>query len=355
MVRCLSLVVAVLVAGAVCWPAGVAWSGPLGNTGATSPPLESMVLSQPLPGFVAALAGPTNGSLTATEFASQSADPQQATSQFAALASESGFGAYIRLWTDRQGSGAGANDLAVLLFRIPEAVDAEAFAAGLRDPFESSRAIESFAVPSVPGARGYSVQVANPVHATEQVVVFGAGHYVSMIQLASTTSSSNPTPLTSSQAITVTYQQYRLLRQGDPVGAATASTHPRPAATAAPTVAPRSGGISLAVVVLVLVVLAVLLAVAVGLMAVRRRRRGAEAARSVGDPWGPDGIFAALGAGHPRELAIEDGGVRGPRPVPSVVPAVEPADVPAIDPAPESDEVEDAAGTPEPLPSQPAH
>jgi hypothetical protein len=344
--RRVTLAVVALVAGAVCWPAGVGWAGPLATTGTSSPPLESMVLSQPLPGFVAALAGPTNGSLTATEFASQSADPQQATSQFAALASQNGFGAYIRLWTDREGSAAGANDLAILLFRIPDGPDAEAFAAGLRNPFESSRAIESFAVPSVPGARGYSVQVATPVHATEQVVVFGAGHYVSMIQLASTTSTSNPSPLTSSQAITLTYQQYRLLRQGDPVGAASVSAHTKPAKVAAPSVAVRSSGISPAV--LVVVVLVVLLALAVGVMAVGRRRHRAEAAGSAGDPWGPDGILAAVGAVDPRELAVEDGGVRGPRPVPSVVPAVEPAAVPAIGPAPVSDEVADAAGTPEP-------
>lgn len=328
--------------------AGVALAGPVGNAGASSPPLESVVLSQPLPGFVAALAGPTNGSLTATEFASQSADPQQATSQFAALASQSGFGAYIRLWTDREGSGAGANDLAVLLFRIPDVADARAFATGLRDPFETSRAIESFAVPSVPGARGYSVQVATPLHATEQVVVFGAGHYVSMIQLASTASSSNPTPLTSAQAITVTYQQYRLLRQGDPAGAAPTSAHPRPAATTAPTVVSASGGFSPVLLVVILVL--VLLAVAVGVISVRRRRRTAKAVRPAVDPWGADGIFAAIGAADPRELAEQDGGVRGPRPVPSLVPAVEPAVVPSFDPAPVSDEVEEAAGTPEPLP-----
>jgi hypothetical protein len=197
------------------------------------------------------------------------------------------------------------------------------------------------------------VQVATPVHATEQVVVFGAGHYVSMVQLASTTAPSNPTPLTSTQAVTVTYQQYRLLRQGDPVGSASESVRPKPATTAAPTVAPHSSGIWAALLVALVVV--VMLAVLVGLLAVRRRRRLAEAARSVGDPWSHDGIFAAIGAVDPRELAVEDGGVRGPRPVPSVVPAVDPAVVPALGPAPVSDDIDEAAGTPEPRRSQPAH
>lgn len=344
LVRWVPVAVAALMVGVACWSAGGAGAGPLLRTGASPPSLESVVLPQPLPGFVAALAGPTNGPLTATEFASQSADPQQATSQFDALASQDGFGAYIRLWTDREGSGSGANDLAVLLFRIPDAVDAAAFAAGLRDPFTSSRTIQSFAVPSVPGAHGYSIQVTSPVHATEQVVVFGAGHYVSMIQLASTTSSSNTTPLTSSQAITVAYEQYRSLQQSDPIGAASALTRHKPAATTAPAVGSSSSGTPLAVVLVVVLVVGVL--VVVGIMAVRRRRQ-VQPAQSAGDPWGPDGIFVAMGASDPRAQAVGEGGVRAPRPVPSVVPAVQPE--PAMGPVPEPDEVADAVGSPGPL------
>jgi hypothetical protein len=336
--------VAALVAGVMYWPAGGAGAGAIRQTGVSPPSLESVVLPQPLPGFVAALAGPTNGPLTATEFASQSADPQQATSQFDTLASQDGFGAYIRLWTDREGSGSGANDLAVLLFRIPDAADAEAFAAGLRDPFASLRTIQSFAVLSVPGARGYSIQVTSPVHATEQVVVFGVGHYVSMIQLASTTSSSNTTPLTSSQAITVAYEQYRLLQQGDPIGAASVPTRHKPATTTAPAVASSSSVTPVAVVLVVVLVAGL---VAVGIMAVRRRRRLVQAAQSAGDPWGPDGIFVAMGASDPSAQAIGESGVRPPRPVPSVVPAVQPE--PTIGPAPEPDEVADTVGSPEPL------
>ena len=55
--------------------------------------------------------------------------------------------------------------------------------------------------------------------AIEQVVVFRAGRYVSMVQLASATSTSNPAALSRSQAITVSFQQYQLLHLLDPAGA----------------------------------------------------------------------------------------------------------------------------------------
>ena len=301
------------------------------------PPLESTVLTAPMPGFVVAPAGPTNGPLTATEFASQSSDPQQAEEQFAALSAQPGFGSFIRLWTDRGGSGSGANDLAVLLFRIPGVTEPSAFANGLAAAFHGSKGTTPFTVPSIPGAQGYSIQVSSPVAATEQVVVFQAGHYVSMIQLASATSASNPTPLTTSQAITVGYEQFQLLRQVDPGG-----TVPTPTSVVPPYVAPLPGPIKHRVgsvggprseawpLVALIAMVVLVLAVAGSLLVVNRRR-------SREDPWGPDGIFAAFGALDTRS---EDEGARsragaaetGPsgdapehpvRSIPSLVPSVE--------------------------------
>jgi hypothetical protein len=341
------------VAAVVTFTAVTVWA-PLDRAGADplhpaalpEPPLASTVLTQTLPGFAPVPAGPTNGPLTATEFASQSSSPQQAERQFAALASQPGFGAFIRLWTDRGGTGHGANDLAVLVFRIPDASEAGPFTTGLLVPFGSLHAAVPFTVPSVPGARGYSIQVTTPVGATEQVAVFRAGRYVSMIQLASTTSASNPSPLTRSQAVTLTYQQYALVRRVDPGGSAPetppASLHPTTAPPATPTPARRATESAGLAWLLGLVGLACLAAI-VGLWAIQRRRRGGHTAGPSADPWGPEGIFALFGAIDPRHDGDsagpnDAGGERPPaaaaatgrrgaaQPVPALVPATPPPD-----------------------------
>jgi hypothetical protein len=260
-----------------------------------NPPLVSMVIAHPLPGYRAAPAGPTNGPLTAEEFASQSSAPRRAQRQFEGLANQPHFGAYIRLWADGSGPGRGSNDLAVLVFRIPRLDDAESFAAGLQAPFAGSSSIP-FDVPSVPSAHGYSVHISAPVRAVEQIVVFRAGQYVVMTELASASSVSNPGALTPSEAISVSYLQYQAIRTGDPLG----SSDVKPAPAAPTPTAPAGGGISAWVVVVVVV-----LVVAVGglaVLAIRRRRQPASLSdRVAADPWGPGGVFEAFGAVIPGD------------------------------------------------------
>ena len=250
------------------------------------------MISQPLPGYTAAPPGPTNGPLTPAEFASQSTSPQQAEAQFDALAAEPGFGAFIRLWTDRTGAGKGANDVAVLLFRIPRRQDAEGFEAGLRAPFAGS---EPFDVPSIPGAHGYTVDIASPVRAVEQIVVFRAGQYVAMTELASSTSASNPATLTPSQAVSVSYQQYGSIRHGDPVR----STDVRRPATRQATTATAAASVTPALVAEVAALVA-LAALAMWLFAFRplRRRRLSSA---VPGPWDRGGLFDMFGATIPDQ------------------------------------------------------
>lgn len=293
----------------LCAPIGGAGADPARPAGQPEPSLQSAVLAQPLPGFAAVPVGPTNGPLTATEFASQSSNPRQAKQQFATLSAQPGFGAFIRLWTDRDGPGHGANDLVVLVFRIPDVTQSGEFTAGLVAPFEDLHTADPFSVPSVPGARGYSIQVTTPVDATEQVVAFRAGQYVSMIELASTTSATNPTPLTRSQAITVGYQQYQLVRHVDPNGSTSATpvpTAPRSATKhGAPTPvtgAGRSPGLvwPLALAVSICAVAVVALA---GVLTIRRRRRG-RTPESPADPWSPDGVFASFGAVDPGQVGV---------------------------------------------------
>ena len=272
----------------------VAWVMPLwvGGTPADAavpatsgdPPLRSLVITQPLPGYTVAPSGPTNGPLTPTEFASQSSAPHQAEEQFNALATQPGFGAFIRLWTDRSGPGRGANDMAVLLFRIPKRGGAATFAAELRSPFAGAAGTDPFDVPSIPGAQGYSIQIAAPVPATEQIVVFRFGHYVSLIELASSASASNPAALGPSQAISMSFQQYEALHR--PVGSAVPSR-----------------GMSVGTVV---ALVAAVLAVCAGALLVLARLRRRGPARSTLDPWGPGGIFDAFGATTPAGSDRQD-------------------------------------------------
>ena len=264
-----------------------------------NPPLASMVISRPLPGYRAAPPGPTNGPLTAEEFASQSSAPHQAERQFEGLANQPHFGAYIRLWADGSGPGRGSNDLAVLFFRIPRLDDAKSFAAGLQAPFAGSSSIP-FDVPSVPSAHGYSIHISSPVRAVEQIVVFRAGRYVVMTELASASSASNPGALTPSEAISVSYLQYQAIRTGDPRGSSDVT--PVPAAPKPTT--PAGGGISAWVVVLVVLVVAV---GGLAVLAIRRHRRPASLSDRVGaDPWGPGGVFEAFGAVIPGDVDGSD-------------------------------------------------
>lgn len=260
----------------------------------SGPALGSLVISQPLPGYTAAPPGPTNGPLTPAEFASQSTTPQQAEEQFNALAAEPGFGAFIRLWNDRAGAGQGANDVAVLLFRIPQRQDAVGFEAGLRTPFAGS---EPFDVPSIPGAHGYTVDIASPVRAVEQIVVFRAGQYVAMTELASSASATNPATLTPSQAVSVSYQQYGSIRHGDPVRSTDVR---RPATRPATATSAASVNPALLAGVAALVVVAALAMWAFAFRPLRRRRLSTAGP----GPWDQGGLFDMFGAtipDHPSE------------------------------------------------------
>ena len=178
------------------------------------PPLGSLMLSQPLAGFAVAPPGPSDGPLTASEFASQSSDPTQAEARFEALAAQPGFDAYIRLWTEKDRSGQVANDMACLLFRIPHLDDAGSFADDLAASFAGSPGVAPFDVPGIAGGRGYTVEVTAPVRASEEIIVFRSGPYVSMVQLASVASVANGSALTSNQAIAVSQRQFAALSPG---------------------------------------------------------------------------------------------------------------------------------------------
>ncbi len=302
--------------------------------GAPGPPLGSLIIAHPLPAYSVAPYGPTNGPLTASEYASQSSAPQRAQNQFSALAAQPGFGASIRLWTDRSGVETGDNDVAVLLFRIPDVTDAKAFELSLRTPFGASADSSPYAVSSIPGAHAYTVQIDSPVHAAEQVVVFRAGEYVAMIELASSLSASNPTVLTPSEAVAVSVGQYWTLGKDDPVGSRAQSAPPESGATQATPgtlAATSSRGGTLPIIVAAVAVTAIIGCATLVLLLRRRRRRRRQTAVSqpdtTTDPWGPGGLLESFGATIPDpdlgdHLRIPAPTIAPMRPVAREVPAL---------------------------------
>ena len=312
------------------------WSTPAVAADIGGPALGSLVVGPRLAGFTSAPSGPTNGPLSATEFASQSADPPAASARFSAVASLPGFGAFIRLWSDVHGPDHGANDIAVLLFRIPGAAETRSFFSTIGTPFGGPVTTTAFTVPDVPGARGYSARVTAPSAASEQVVVLDYGEYVAMIQQASTIGPSNPTPLTSADAVAMAQAERSTLAAAGPGPAGAPSGGPPEQALV--------GARSPAWVLVAFIVILEFAAVAGLLFRRRSGRTGSGRLVPAGggtDPWGPDGILALFGGRDPADFghfATVGGGDAGgsvrlharsvPATVPAVPPSVPPAQVP---------------------------
>ena len=128
--------------------------------------------------------------------------------------------------------------MAILLFRIPQLGRARTLTAELEEPFRSSAASSPFEVPSVRRAAGYSVTIAKPVSAVEQIVVFRAGQYVALAELASSQAASNPAALSPTQAISVSYQRSRSSTTAIPADRPTGPGCAHPAVTPSPAPAP---------------------------------------------------------------------------------------------------------------------
>jgi hypothetical protein len=310
---------ALLPLGVVSVPAAGAAGTPT-TTG--YPPIASVMIQNPLPNFTVGAPGPTNGPLTAAELGALSTNPQQAETQFNRLATQKGFGAYLRLWTDANGPGKGANDIVVTLYRIPNLQDAASFASGSQQPYQQPGAATGFSVPSIPGGHGYTVAITSPSQVTEQVVLFRTGPYVAIVQLASSVAATNPASLNPSDAIAVSFQQYTAA-----LHAVAVQTPGTPAG--APSTA-KSGSVLPVVLAIIagVVVLAAVAWLAAGPPRERRRRR------------------RAIGLGVPR-ISHE-----AAAPLPIDVPSTDPRPVRlARGPVIRVVEVEPATGEPKAVPS----
>lgn len=276
---------------------------------ATPSGIGALVVSAPLPGFAVAPPGPTNGPLTASSFAAQSSDPPVAASEFAHAAAEPGFAAYLRLWTSTDATAPASNDVAVELFRIPDHGSETSMLSELRQAYQGS-GTSAFAVPGIPGAEGRSLSANQPIAARLRVVTFATGPYVAVVQVAARTVQ-NPAPAGTTQAVEVSTSQYEAL-SGTP-GAPAPNRSPSAPAPAG-TVSRAQGGSTMRLVLEVIGALIVL--GALSWLVLRHRRRGPvpaprivsigapPAAADAVDPWGPGGIFAAMGAVVPGQQSV---------------------------------------------------
>lgn len=198
-------------------------------------PLEPLVMQSPFPGFDEMPPGTLNGPPSASTFAGYSTDPAAAAT-FRRLAASPGFSAYLREWRDARASTQGMNVVVTLVFRIPDASTRAGFADDQARSLSGLPSTSRWAVPGIPGARGFTVAVVKPVPAVDQVVVFRTGIYVAMVELASAVGPRNVHPFTIAEAVTASYLQYALVAVapggGRPVPAGAAGDGAGPAVAA---------------------------------------------------------------------------------------------------------------------------
>ncbi len=283
------------------------------------PPLSTLVMPTPLPGFAPAPTGALNGPITSTTFPAFSSDPTATAHTQATLAAVPGYAGYIRTWNDRATTG-GQNDVVVYLFRIPDARTATAFITQIETWYRQEPQSRPYQVASIPSASGFALSVSSPQPATEQVVIFRTGVYVAWIELASVSGPTNPNPLGPAQAEPVAYSQYVPLH-----GAVGGVSTPVPQEVTTPTSAPATTGSSGgnsgnggdAVLVAAVVAVVILLAAAMAFVLHRRRLEPQPAlGTATADP-----LATALAGMGSVEAAGQRAGV--PAGVPCIVPSLD--------------------------------
>jgi hypothetical protein len=167
--------------------------------------LSSIVLSQVLPGMVAAPAGSFNGPLTPSEVQSWGghSGPASALSQAIGDGEVNG---YLRMWRDEPPNGAFVEILAAQMPSSGGAADA----LGGADKELSGSPSGQFAVPEIAGARGYTLTTNTPSGVVNQEVVsFAKGSILFEVSVGQVTTAANSgTPrLSQDDAIQIASQQ----------------------------------------------------------------------------------------------------------------------------------------------------
>jgi hypothetical protein len=160
------------------------------------PPLGTVVVADPGPGYRVTSEGP----LDASAFASRSPDPAATSSALAPLAGT--VANYQRAWQD----AGGANEVQDLLLRFPSTRGAQAFVAAARRALAAGEIVSSGPLAGVPGARR-TTYFASTTPGVGQAITMRAGLYVDLLSLFSAASAVAP-PITPADAARVAQAQH---------------------------------------------------------------------------------------------------------------------------------------------------
>lgn len=198
-------VAACLTPVAVAMPLAVAMLPPAPASAGT-PPLSSIVITEALPGMVAAPPGPLNGPLTSATIDSYFGGTSGAANALRQAISSGSVNAYIRMWRNEPPNGA---FVGVVAAQLPNAADASAALAGA-DQSAAGSQVGHFAVPGIPDATGVTLALSSQAGGVnEDMVMFakGASLFDVVTGQVATPSSPGASQLNQSAAIQVAQQQ----------------------------------------------------------------------------------------------------------------------------------------------------
>jgi hypothetical protein len=181
--------------------AGLTFLGPWATAANPEDNLSTVVLSDAGPGMVAAPAGEYNGPVTPSNLSLVAGSNATATAQLSQGLSSGAVSAYIRFWNRQPANG---DAVIVSAFTFTRAAEENAFATNSVAAVQNLSGATPFAVPSPPGASGFTVHTSSSgTLVSEYSVEFVKGDTQFQIVVASTTGD-----LTSSNAILLAQQQY---------------------------------------------------------------------------------------------------------------------------------------------------
>jgi hypothetical protein len=251
----------------------LAWTGTtaaaVAPNSAAAPPSPPTLGKVVIPDLGPGYAVTSEGSLNASQFASNAPDPSAAAGALSTLGKT--ISTYERVWQ----ADAGLNQVQDLLVRFPNAVGAQVFLRAAQHSLESGEIVGSESVASIPGARRVTYFAATNQTGVGEAITMRSGVYVDLLSFFSA-ASGNAQPVSPANAEQVAKAQYTSMLQAP--GGASSTT-----ATA------TKKGVSDSSIALAVVVVAVLgLAVATPAL-LRRRRAAQDAAAATVLPAAPSG------------------------------------------------------------------
>jgi len=189
--------------------------------------LASVVLTNTLPGLVAASPGTTNGPISGASLKYLPIDENSGAKLLLYLSNNEVNAGYIRAWTRQPPNGDG---VFIFAFTFKSTAVQTSWLTELDAGFQAQPGDTTFAVPDVPGAEGYTAHVADSggTPTTENVVTFDKGDTTFMVTVGSSTddlTSADAASLATTQAANApgaspTSSKTKVYEVGGAVGAA---------------------------------------------------------------------------------------------------------------------------------------